>query len=82
LFIGTGSLLNNKVIKALYILVVDYNVLANITSFKDLIKKLYTMTINREELQIIYIIKEIEVSLLNPILSDPNLSNKVLLLEK
>ena len=82
MFIGTGSLLNNKVIKALYILVVDYNVLANITSFKDLIKKLYTMTINREELQIIYIIKEIEVSLLNPILSDPNLSNKVLLLEK
>jgi len=70
------------VIKALYILVVDYNVLANITSFKNLIKKLYTMTINREELQIIYIIKEIEVSLLNPILSDLDLSNKVLLLEK
>ncbi len=40
------------------------------------------MTINREELQIIHIVKEIEVLLLNPILSNPNLSNEVLLLEK
>ena len=82
LFIGTGSLLNNKVTKVLYISVVSYNILANITSFKDLIGKLYTVTIGREESQIIYIVKEIEVPSLNPILSDLDLSNKVLSLEK
>ena len=49
LFIGIGSLLSNKVIKVLYILVISYNMLANITSFKNLIRKLYTMTISREE---------------------------------
>ena len=49
LFISIRSLLNNKVIKVLYILVVGYNVLVDITSFKDLIRKLYIMTISREE---------------------------------
>ena len=82
MFIGIRSLLNDKVTKALHISVVSYNVLADITSFKNLIRKLHTMTINREELQIIHIVKEIEVLLLNPILSNPNLSNEVLLLEK
>ena len=47
MFIGIGSLLSNKVTKVLYILVVSYNILANITSFKDLIKKLYTITIKK-----------------------------------
>jgi len=49
LFIGTRSLLSNKATKVLHILVISYNMLANITSFKNLIRKLYTMTISREE---------------------------------